>query len=74
MRTMVSVVVEDNPRFMFLESTRHTCPDCKRSICTFQRKGESQLRARRHRANSGAGTFADPVQFRKCVGSGRVIP
>lgn len=74
MRTMTSVVIENNPTFMFLESTRHSCPDCKRSVCTFQRKGESHLRARWHRANSGAGTFADPIQFRKCVGSGRVIP
>lgn len=71
MRTINSVVVEDNPTFLRVESTRVECPHCSRWVGSYQRRGETMRRVFWHRANQGQGSFADPIQFRKCPGSGQ---
>lgn len=67
---MISVIVEDSPRFLVI-SNKGICPECHRSIATFCRKGESAKRVRWHRSDSGSGTLENPIAFRKCIGSGQ---
>lgn len=73
MRTQTSVLVEDNPTFVLIKSDRFACSHCNRTIGTYVRRGETKARAFWHRADQGSGTFTDPVQFRKCPGSGKEI-
>lgn len=71
MRTLV--VVEDNPNFVIVKNNRHQCQDCGRWILTFKRPADSAPRFYWHRGNMGTGSFADPIQWRKCAGSGKLI-
>jgi hypothetical protein len=52
---------------------RGKCQHCGRWIGTYQRKEETQIRACTHKADQGAGTFVDPIQFRACPGSGEPV-
>lgn len=73
MRTMTSVLVEGNPRYEIIPGTRGACPACGRYVGTYLRKGDTERRVFWHRANQGEGTFPNPIQFRRCPGSGKVI-
>jgi hypothetical protein len=70
MRTLL--IVEDNPTFVLLKSTRVVCSDCGRSVNTYLRHSDGTQRLFWHRANQGQGSPRDPIQFRKCAGSGHV--
>lgn len=49
------------------------CSHCGRSIGTFKRAEENQLRACTHKTNQGAGTWTDPIQKRECPGSSQLV-
>lgn len=73
MRTMTSVVVEDNPTFVIIRGERGACSHCGRYAGTYLRKGETERRVFWHKVDQGSGTFTDPIQWRRCPGSGKVI-
>lgn len=73
MRTVTTVVIEDNPHFVWRAARRGDCSHCGRSIRTYKRANETHLRFYWHNASQGAGTFADPIQWRKCAGSGQAV-
>ena len=71
MRTLV--MVEDTPTFVLVKSTRATCSHCGRSVGTYLSREDGNPRAFWHRANQGEGSFGDPIQWRKCIGSGKAV-
>ena len=74
MRTVASQLVEGNPDFVLIKSNRVQCPGCGKSAATYRSRVDGTQKMFWHRSNQGEGTFAQPIQFRKCAGSGRVIP
>lgn len=53
--------------------TRGKCQTCGRWIGTYRRAEENQLRACTHKSDQGAGSLADPIQFRECPGSSQTV-
>ena len=62
MRTLL--VVEDNPHFVLLKSTRVQCPECGRSVATYLRHQDGTVAALLAQSGSGRREFpqSDPVQ------------